>query len=108
MALAQTESDTKFAEKVKTNVAKRGAGKDVKVKIKLKDGTKLKGYVSKVKDSGFVVVNEKTRTDTEIQYLQVKQLEQSEGNKSSTVNQILKGALIIGVFALFGWAYGDG
>lgn len=34
MALAQTESDAKFAEKVKTNVAKRGDGKDVKVKIK--------------------------------------------------------------------------
>jgi hypothetical protein len=50
-ATANTEQDAKFAEQVKANIAKLGTGKDAKVEIKLKDGTKLKGYVSEVKES---------------------------------------------------------
>ena len=60
-AMANTEKDAKFAEKVKANINKLGTGKDAKVEIKLKDGTKLKGYVSEVKDSGFVLTNQKLK-----------------------------------------------
>ena len=42
-ASATTEKDTKFAEKVKANIAKLGTGRNAKVKIKLKDGTRLRG-----------------------------------------------------------------
>src|SRR4051812_24318295 len=37
------EKEAKFAEKVKADVAKLGTGKDARVEVKLKDGTKLKG-----------------------------------------------------------------
>jgi hypothetical protein len=69
-----TQNDAKFAEKVKTNIAKLGTGKNAKAKIKLKDGTKLKGYVSEFKDSGFALTNEETGISKEILYSQVEQI----------------------------------
>src|SRR5258708_40167602 len=54
------EKEAKFAEKVKASVAKLGTGKDARVEVKLKDGTKLKGYVSQINENSFVVMNEKT------------------------------------------------
>jgi hypothetical protein len=100
-ATANTETDAKSAEKVKTSVAKLGTGKDAKVKIKLKDGAKLKGYVSKVKDSGFVVTDEKTGKDSEIQYLQVKQVEGQNLSKGEKI--LLRSSLIIGAIFLYGF-----
>ena len=95
-AMANTEKDAKFAEKVKANIAKLGTGQDAKVEIKLKDGTKLKGYVSEVKDSGFVLTNENTGISNEIPYLQVKQV---KGNNLSLGVRI---AIGIGVILAIG------
>lgn len=60
-AFAETkaEKEAKFIEKVKVNVTKLGTGKDARIEVKLKDGTKLKGYVSQINENGFVVVNGK-------------------------------------------------
>lgn len=80
-AMANPESDAKFAEKVKANIAKLGVGSDAKIKVKLKDGTKLKGYVSEIKDTSFIVMNENTGTSSEVPYPQVKQV---KGNNLST------------------------
>lgn len=106
-AAANTETDAKTAEKVKAKVAKLAAGNDAKVKIrlKLKDGTKLKGYIGKINDSGFTLAGEKTGKDSEIQYLQVEQV---EGNNSKIGKRILSFVIVIGGLALFSWGYGDG
>ena len=90
-AIANTEKEAKFAEKVKANIAKLGVGSDAKIKVKLKDGTKLKGYVSEIKDTGFIVMNEKTGTTSEVPYPQVKQV---KGNNLSTGVKI---AIVFGV-----------
>ena len=96
-AMANTEKDAKFAEKVKANINKLGTGKDAKVEIKLKDGTKLKGYVSEVKDSGFVLTNEDTGISNEIPYLQVKQV---KGQNLSAGKKFLLRVFIIGVLLI--------
>ncbi|MEO6052232.1 MAG: hypothetical protein ABIP78_13005 [Pyrinomonadaceae bacterium] len=41
------EKEAKSAENVKANVTKLGMGKDARVEVKLKDGTKLKGMSAK-------------------------------------------------------------
>lgn len=69
--------EAKFAEKVKQSVAKLGVGKDSKVQVKLKDGTKLKGYISEISDEYYVVTNEKTGQTTIIPYPQTKQIKGS-------------------------------
>ncbi len=80
-ALANPTKDAKFAEKVKTNIVKLGVGQDARVKVKLKDGTKLKGHVSQVDETSFFVTNETNGETTEVSYQQVKQV---KGNNLST------------------------
>lgn len=87
---ADTKEDkaAKFADKVKANIIKLGTGKDAKVQVKLKDGTKLKGYVSQISDDKFVVVDEKTGNATEVPYPNAKQV---KGNNLSTGAKIAIG-----------------
>lgn len=99
IAFAETkeEKEAKFAEKVKTQITKLGTGKDAKVEVKLKDSTKLKGFVSKIGDESFVVTNDKTGDSTEIPYPQTKQV---KGNNLSNGAKILIGVGLIVAFTV--------
>ena len=105
VAFAETkpEKEAKFAEKVKVNVTKLGMGTDAKIQVKLKDGTKLKGYISQINENSFVVTDEKTGVATEIPYPKAKQV---KGNNLSTgaAIAIFAGTLltIIIIFAIRG------
>ena len=46
-AASKEEKQARFAEKVKANVLKFGTGEAARVKIKLRDKTKLAGYISR-------------------------------------------------------------
>ena len=100
-AAADTDNDARFAEKVKASVIRLGADENSKIEIKLKDGTKLKGYLSKVKESGFVLIREKTGASEEIQYSQVRQI---KGQNFSNGRKILvRASIIIGALLLYGY-----
>ena len=90
-AETKEEKDAKFAEKVKANITKLGTGTDAKIQVKLKDGTKLKGYVNQINENSFVVVNENAVTPTEIPYSQIRQV---KGNNLSTGAKIAIGVAI--------------
>ena len=101
-AFAETteEKAAKLAEKVKANITKLGIGKDARIEVKLKDGTKLKGYVSQINENSFVIVNEMTGTTTEVPYPQAKQV---KGNNLSTgVKIVIVVVIIIIVGGLLG------
>ena len=70
----QDDKDAKLVEKIKKETAKLGVNE--KVKVKLKDGTKLKGYITEIKDQYFVVTN--NGQSTTIQYSQAKQVKIDE------------------------------
>lgn len=91
-AKTNTSKEAKLTENVKTSITKFGTGKDAKVKVKLKDGTKLKGYVSQINADGFVVMNEKNNTATEVSYKNAKQV---KGNNLSTGVKIVIGVGIL-------------
>ena len=102
VAFAETkeEKEAKFAGKVKTQITKLGTGTDAKVQVKLKDGTKLKGFVSQINENSYVVVDEKTGTPTEIPYPQTKQV---KGNNLSTGVKIAIGVVVVlAVFLVIG------
>ena len=104
-ALGETtaEKEAKFAEKVKTQIIKLGTGKESKVEVKLKDGTKLKGYVSQVNENSFIVTDEKTGTSTEVSYPQAKQV---KGNNLSTgVKVTIALVVVFGLAILWGAAH---
>jgi len=96
VAFAKTgaEKSAQFAEKVKTNLLKLGTGEAARVKVKLRDKTKLEGYVSAAGEDGFTVVNAKTGVATAVAYPQVKSV---QGNNLSTGAKI---AIGVGVVAL--------
>ena len=63
--------ETEQSGKIRQQVAKRGAGEQSKVRIKLKDGTEVKGYISQVNADSFQVTDKKTGQTRSISYGEV-------------------------------------
>ena len=87
-ANSKTERQAQFTQKVRLNIAKLGAGNQALVAIKLKDKTKVAGYISEVHADSFVVVHPKFGTVTSVNYADVAQ---ARGNNLSTGAKIAIG-----------------
>jgi len=91
-AKSKAEKETRFAEKVKVNILKLGVGPEALVRVKLRDKTKLEGYISEAGADSFVVVDAKSGGATTIAYPQVKTV---RGNNLSTGAKIAIGVGIV-------------
>lgn len=80
-ALSKAEKDAQHAAKVKAGIAKLGVGKAALVSLKLRDKTKLSGYVSEAGAESFVVADLHTGATTTVTYPNVVQV---CGNNLST------------------------
>lgn len=80
-ARTKEEKEAALAAKVKAGVAKLGAGKDAAISVKLRNKTKLKGYVSRIEEESFVIADAKTGAETRVAYGDVTQ---AKGNNLST------------------------
>jgi len=96
-AISKEEKQACFAEKVKTNVLKLGVGEAARVKVVLRDKTKLEGYLSKVDQENFTVID-KAGTATTVAYPQVKSV---KGNNLSTGAKIAIGVGIAAAVIIF-------
>lgn len=97
-ATTKPEDEGKFAEKVKTEIAKLGTGPEAHIEVRLRDKTKLKGYVSEADETHFAVVNAKTGATTTVAYPQVQKV---KGNNLSTGARIAIGiAIIVGILLI--------
>ena len=96
----KSEKEAKFAEKVKTEIAKLGVGKDARIKVKLKDGTKLKGYVSEINDNDFSVTNAKTGKATVISYSSAKQVKGNNLSSGTIITLAFVAAIIVILFVV--------
>lgn len=95
-AETKVEKEAKFIEKVKADIAKLGTGKDSRIQVKLKDGTKLKGYIGQINENSFVVIDERSGAPTEVPYPKTKQV---KGNNLSTGVTIALAVVIFLVIA---------
>jgi hypothetical protein len=77
-----------FAEKVRAHILKLGTGEASRVRVKLRDKSKLEGYVSEAGADSFTVVDAKTGAPTVVGYTQVAQ---AKGNNLSTGAKIAIG-----------------
>lgn len=100
---SKEEKEAQLAERVKENINRLGTGKDARIEVKLRDKTKLKGYVSQISENSFTVVDEKTGNVTEVPYPNAKQV---KGNNLSTgvkiaigVGVVFVALLVIGLIA---------
>ena len=70
-------------EKAKIEVAKLGLGEKARATITLKNGTKIKGYVSQADENDFVVRDRKTDTPTTINYADVLKVQKNRGHSTA-------------------------
>ncbi len=91
-AASREEKEARFALKVKESVLKFGTGQSARVKIKLRDKTKLQGFISAADEERFTVTDS-TGMATTVTYVQVKSV---QGNNLSTGAKI---AIGIGIAA---------
>jgi len=80
-AKPRAEKEAEFTAKVKTGIAKLGVGRDARVEVKLRDKTKLKGYITETTAETFSVTDLKTGEATVVAYPNVAQV---KGNNLST------------------------
>ena len=106
-AASKEEKQARFAEKVKSNVMKLGTGEAARVKVKLRDKTKLVGYISSAGEDNFTVTNPKTGIATMIAYPDVKSV---QGNNLSTGAKIAIGVGIAAtiIFIILWFTTGPG
>jgi hypothetical protein len=74
-AASKEEKEARLAEKGKASVLKFGTGETARIKIKLRDKTKLAGYIGAADGEGFTVIDSKTGIATTIAYAQVKSVQ---------------------------------
>ena len=70
---SQTQ-ETPQSAKAKAQVQKRGIGEKSRVKVKLRDNTEVKGYISKIEETSFAVTDKKTGQVTAIPYADVDKI----------------------------------
>jgi hypothetical protein len=101
-AKSDAGKEARRAEKVRTQLAKLGTGKDARVRLELRDKTKLEGYISEAGAEGFVVTDSAGKTTT-VAYPQVKK---AQGNNLSTGAKVAIGVGIgAAIVLLILWAY---
>ena len=96
LAGTKAEKETKRAEKVRTQIAKLGTGRDALIRVELRDKTKLEGYVSESGAESFVVTNE-AGVATTVAYPQVGKV---KGNNLSTGAKIAIGICVAAAIVL--------
>ena len=101
-AATSAEKEARRAEKVRTQLAKLGAGADARIKLELRDKTKLEGFVSEAGAETFAVTDRAGKMTT-VGYGQVGK---AKGNNLSTGAKIAIGAGIgAGVTLLIIWIF---
>jgi len=94
----KVDKEMQFASRVKAAILKLGTGPQSRVEVKLREGTKLKGYIAEAGENHFVVVDEKSGAAREVPYPQVKQV---KGNNLSSGAWIaITAGVIIGTVLL--------
>ena len=89
------EKDALLANKIKAGIAKLGVGEQSRVSLKLRDKTKVAGYISEIGDESFVVTSLEGGRTTTVAYPNVVQV---QGNNLSTRTKIIIGvAVAVGV-----------
>jgi hypothetical protein len=97
------EKQNQFIEKVKAGISKLGVGPEAQVQVKLRNKTKLSGFISEANETSFVVTD-KNGAKTVVAYpdvTQVKGNNLSKGAKILIIGGIVAGVLAIIYFAAF-------
>lgn len=75
--------DTQAIEKTRAKVQKLGIGQDARVEVKLRDNTKVKGYISASSQDSFTVTDSKTGASQAIAFADAAEVKKQGGGLST-------------------------
>lgn len=100
IAAQQRDRQAATVEEIKIAITKLGVGAKAKATIRLKDGTKTKGYVAQAGEDNFVIRDRKTDAPTTIRYSDVLKVEENRGHSTARNISIGVGAGVGAVIAV--------
>ena len=80
---ARAQEAARSAERARAEVQRIGVSQKARVEVRLRDGTRLKGYVSTAADDTFVVTEQKTGAIRTVAYADVVRVTKSGGGLSA-------------------------
>lgn len=96
LANSKEGKQAKLIKKLKADIARLGVGEDANIKVKLRDKTKLTGYISEAGEDSFVITDPKTGQASTVAYSNVVQ---AKGHSLSRRGLfILTVAVVVGLF----------
>jgi hypothetical protein len=100
---AQTKANKSIsnAEKVKAQVLTRGISEKKCVRVKMSNGTKMKGYISQIGDDSFTLTDSKSNKTTVIAYRDAAQVEKRGLSGGAKIGLIVVAGLAVTVAILF-------
>lgn len=98
---AKDADETMLADNARASVARWGVGKDARVEIKLRDNTKLKGYISEATEDSFTVTDSRTGVSRTMSYADVTKVSKQDNGLSSLTKGIIVAGVAVG--AVIGW-----
>ncbi|MCI0488374.1 MAG: hypothetical protein L0229_17430 [Blastocatellia bacterium] len=104
-AKSNPEKQARLAEKIKVGIFKLGIGKESRVAVRLRDKTKLAGYISEIKEDSFVLTDLKTGTSTAIDYSDVTQVKGNSLSKGAKI--AIWAGIAFAIFLLLFYRYAD-
>jgi hypothetical protein len=82
-ARTRTVKQEQTVEEIKIKVAKLGVGAKARATVRMKDGTKIKGYITEARDNNFVMRDRKTNEPHVINYADVAKVEKNSGHSTA-------------------------
>ena len=86
---AQGNNDAQAIEKVRLKVAKIGVGAKARATVRMKNGTKIKGFISQAGQDDFTIRDRNTGDPTTVSYRDVIKVDDNRGH--STLRNVLIG-----------------
>ena len=109
LASAQPDKQARTTGQVREKVGRLGTGERARVTVRLKNGTKLKGYIERVGENEFVLKDKDTGASLNVPYNDVVSIEENEGRSTGKKIAIWAGvgfgALLL--LAAIGLAHAD-
>lgn len=88
-ARAQSAQDAELAARARADISRLGTGEKARVEVRLRDDTRLKGYVSAAGTDSFTLTNRETGASQTVAYADVSKVKKSGGGLSTRTWVIL-------------------
>ena len=97
------KDDALSVEKIKTKITRLGIGEKARAEIKLRNGQKIKGYVSNAGEKDFALTDSKSGQTTTIAYADVVEVKKPGMSKRTKI-LIGVGIGVVATAAILAWA----